>query len=308
MRFFEFVEYSWSGSRAVSRCGPGALSWHDEDLSERTAEPNPGFVLLASRARVSAISEQNWADVPRMFRTGGKELPPPWEGLFGPLRRGLADGMVVVGQFGQSIDARIATATGDSRYINGADGLAHLHRLRALVDAVLVGVGTAVADDPQLTVRRVAGPSPARVILDPRARLPANARVLAPDGIRRLVITCETASGRFPPGVETLALPTSDGHIAPAAILSALTERGFRRILVEGGADTVSRFLAARCLDRLHVVIAPIILGAGPSSVRLPPIARVADALRAPIRAHPLGEELLIDCDLSGQRRPIGVS
>ena len=82
--------------------------------------------------------------------------------------------MVVVGQCGQSIDARIATASGHSHYINGAEGLAHLHRLRALVDAVVVGVGTALADDPQLTVRRVAGPNPARVVIDPNGRLAAD--------------------------------------------------------------------------------------------------------------------------------------
>jgi riboflavin biosynthesis pyrimidine reductase len=87
-----------------------------------------------------------------------------------------------------------------------------------------------------------------------------------------------------------------------------LAARGFRRILVEGGANTVSRFLEARCLDRLHVMIAPIIIGAGPSSVTLPPIARVDQALRAPIRAHVLGEELLIDCDLSAQRVAVGAA
>ena len=96
---------------------------------------------------------------------------------------GLVDDLVVVGQFGQSIDARIATASGHSHYINGADGLAHLHRLRALVDAVVVGVGTALADDPQLTVRRVAGPNPARVVIDPNGRLPPTARLLADDGV-----------------------------------------------------------------------------------------------------------------------------
>jgi diaminohydroxyphosphoribosylaminopyrimidine deaminase/5-amino-6-(5-phosphoribosylamino)uracil reductase len=250
----------------------------------------------------------NWADVPRMFRQLDGALPPPWQELFGPLRRGSVDGLVVVGQFGQSLDARIATASGDSRYINGTAGLAHLHRLRALVDAVLIGVGTANIDDPQLTVRRVSGPSPARVIVDPSGRLPATARALAADGIRRLVITRqtrETVPNRLPHGVEIARLPESDGHIAPAAILAALAERGFRRILVEGGANTISRFLEARCLDRLHVVIAPIIIGAGPSSITLPPIARVEHALRAPIRAHVLGEELLVDCDLSGQRVPL---
>jgi riboflavin-specific deaminase-like protein len=243
-----------------------------------------------------------------MFRELDGALPPPWQDLFGPLRRGLVDDLIVVGQFGQSIDARIATANGDSRYINGTAGLAHLHRLRALVDAVVIGVGTANMDDPQLTVRRVSGPSPARVIVDPSGRLPATARVFAADGIRRLVITREDAANKLPHGVEIAGLPESNGHIAPAAILAALAERGFRRILIEGGANTVSRFLEARCLDRLHVVIAPIIIGAGPSSVTLPPIARVEHALRAPIRAHVLGEELLVDCDLSSQRLPIGVA
>jgi len=250
----------------------------------------------------------SWTDVPRMFRDADGPLPPPWQELFGPLRRGQADRLVVVGQFGQSLDARIATASGDSRYINGAEGLAHLHRLRALVDAVLIGVGTATMDDPQLTVRRVSGPSPARVIIDPSGRLPASARVLVADGIRRLVITRQGVPTKLPHGVEIVGLPETDGHIAPAAILAALAERGFRRILVEGGANTVSRFLQARCLDRLHVVIAPIIIGAGPSSVTLPPIARVEQALRAPIRAHVLGEELLVDCDLSGQRVAVGVA
>ena len=123
-------------------------------------------------------------------------MPQPWEDIFGPLRRGRIDDLVVVGQCGQSIDARIATPTGHSHYISGDAGLAHLHRLRALVDAVLIGVGTAVADDPQLTVRRVEGPSPARVIVDPNARLPSSARVLASDGIRRLVMTGERGRSR----------------------------------------------------------------------------------------------------------------
>jgi riboflavin-specific deaminase-like protein len=251
---------------------------------------------------------EGWADVPRMFRADDCTLPAPWQELFGPLRRGLVDGLVVVGQFGQSIDARIATANGDSKYINGAHGLAHLHRLRALVDAVLIGVGTAQMDDPLLTVRRVAGPSPARVIVDPNGRLSATARVLTADGTRRLVITRAGNECRLPGGVEIATLPEAHGQLAPAAILAALAERGFRRILIEGGANTVSRFLEARCLDRLHVLIAPIILGAGPSSVTLPPIARVDDALRAPIRAHVLGDDLLVDCDLSAQRVPVAVA
>ena len=247
-----------------------------------------------------------WASVPETFRRAGSSLPPPWEDIFGPLRQGAVDDLVVVGQCGQSIDARIATATGHSHYINGEAGLAHLHRLRALVDAVVIGVGTAVADDPQLTVRRVAGPSPARVILDPNGRLPPSARALAPDGIRRLVVTAAGTPTKLPAEVEVVPLAAEAGRLAPASILAALAARGFRRVLIEGGADTVSRFLAARCLDRLHVLIAPIILGGGRSSLELPPIARVDEAMRAPMRAHALEGDLLLDCDLTAQRVPIG--
>ena len=218
------------------------------------------------------------------------------------------DGLMVVGQYGQSIDARIATASGHSHYINGDAGLAHLHRLRALVDAVVVGAGTAVADDPQLTVRRVAGPCPARIVIDPNGRLPATARMLAADGVPRLVLTATRTRTRYPAGVEVVPLPVRGGHIAPADMLAALAARGFRRILIEGGADTVSRFMAAGCLDRLHVVIAPIIIGAGPASVTLPPIARLEHALRTPMRCHVLGDEVLLDCDLSAQRIAVGMA
>lgn len=248
----------------------------------------------------------SWAGVPEMFRETSNALPAPWEALFGPLRAGSADQMVVVGQIGQSVDGRIATETGHSHYINGPAGLNHLHRLRALVDAVVVGVGTAVADNPQLTVRRVAGPNPARIVLDPRGRLPKDARLLAADGVRRLVLTTSEAKATLPAGVEVVALTPSNGRIEPAAILRALAERGFRRVLIEGGADTVSRFLTARCLDRLHIMVAPIILGSGRNGLSLPPIQRADEALRTPTRVHQLEDEVLFDCDLSSQRVPVG--
>ena len=90
---------------------------------------------------------------------------------FGPIARAPLDRPFVVAQLGQSLDGRIATVTGESRYINGSAALDHLHRLRAEVDAVVVGAGTIVADDPLLTVRRVAGKSPARVVIDPSGRI-----------------------------------------------------------------------------------------------------------------------------------------
>src|SRR5215213_7597981 len=148
----------------------------------------------------------SWTPVPQAFRALTFPLPAPWEELFGPLRHGRVDELVAVGQIGQSLDGRVATETGHSHYINGPAGLAHLHRLRALVDAIVVGVGTALADDPQLTVRRVAGPSPARVVLDPAGRLPQTARLFAGDGIRRIAITRAGTPLCLPVGVEAIGL------------------------------------------------------------------------------------------------------
>jgi riboflavin biosynthesis pyrimidine reductase len=104
-----------------------------------------------------------------------------------------------------------------------------------------------------------------------------------------------------------VALPASDGRIEPRAILAALAERGLKRVLIEGGAKTVSCFLAAGCLDRLHVIVAPIILGSGRSGFILPPIERADQALRAPMRSFQLeGDEILFDCDLSSRRVVVG--
>jgi diaminohydroxyphosphoribosylaminopyrimidine deaminase / 5-amino-6-(5-phosphoribosylamino)uracil reductase len=247
-----------------------------------------------------------WSKVPSNFRASSNVLPEPWETRFGPLRKGTVDDLVVVGQIGQSIDGRIATVTGHSKYINGPAGLAHLHRLRALVDAVLIGIGTAVADDPLLTVRRCAGTSPARIVLDPRGRLSPDAKVLTDDGVRRLVITADGVGPTLPKDVEIVKVPAPGGDVAPAAILTALWEQGFRRILIEGGAHTVSRFIAAGCLDRLHVMVAPIVLGSGQAGITLTPIQTADQALKAPMRAHLIGDEVLLDCDLTAQRVAIG--
>src|SRR5579871_1800085 len=119
---------------------------------------------------------------------------PLWP-IYGPILCRAAGQPFVVGQIGQSLDGRIATAGGHSHYINGAAAIVHLHRLRALVDAVVIGVGTAIADDPQLTVRHAATgadtPQPARVIIDLNGRLPENAKCLRDDGARRIVIQAD---------------------------------------------------------------------------------------------------------------------
>ena len=208
-----------------------------------------------------------------------------------------ADRPFVVAQLGQSLDGRVATLDGESRWINGPAALDHLHRLRAAVDAVVVGTGTVLADDPELTVRRVPGRSPARVVIDPRGRVPRAARCLQQGGAPRYLVG--RAGAALPPGIELIELVPQSETIPPQAIVAALFGRGLRRILVEGGATTISAFLQARALDRLHVLVAPVILGGGKQGLSLPPLARLADALRPPTRAHILpGGDVLFDCDL----------
>lgn len=214
----------------------------------------------------------------------------------------------VVAQLGQSLDGRIATPTGESRWINGGSALDHVHRLRAAVDAVVVGVGTAVADDPMLNVRRVPGRHPTRVVIDPNGRLPAGMRCLdGADGVRRIVVRaadhatqdCGEARRDAASGVEIVALPRAGGQLSPRAIVDALYQRGLRRLLIEGGASTISAFIDAGAVDRLHVLVAPMILGSGKTGLSLRPIERLADAIRPTAGVHLLDDgDVLFDCDL----------
>ena len=235
-----------------------------------------------------------------------KALPPsPLQAVFEPLRSPRTDGMVVVGQIGQTMDGRIATVAGQSKYVNGPEGLTHLHQLRALVDAIVIGVGTALADNPQLTVRLVHGKSPARVVIDPRARLAHQSLVWQDDGIRKIWVVGDGVNIDPLPQVELISLPAIDGRIDPMQILQVLYAKGLRRVLVEGGAETISRFMSARCLDRLHLIVAPIVMGSGRPSFHLPAIEHMDQAMRLPVQTHLIGNEIVFDCDLQQQRSPI---
>jgi diaminohydroxyphosphoribosylaminopyrimidine deaminase/5-amino-6-(5-phosphoribosylamino)uracil reductase len=204
----------------------------------------------------------------------------------------------VIAQLGQSLDGRIATVTGESRWINGTSALDHLHRIRAHVDAVLVGIGTVIADDPQLTVRRVEGRSPARVVLDPRGRLPVGCRCLAPSSERLILLRAERGHA-VPAGVEEIVLDAVDGRLSPDAIVKTLHAAGLRRILVEGGSHTISSFIEAGCVDRLHVLVAPMIIGSGKPGLEMTPIAALDRALRPATRTYVLADgDVLFDCDL----------
>ncbi|MEM7508040.1 MAG: RibD family protein [Pseudomonadota bacterium] len=214
------------------------------------------------------------------------------------LGRHMGDETFVIGQLGQSLDGRIATPTGHSKYINGAEALRHLHLIRSMVDAVIVGVGTAEADDPQLTTRHVAGPNPARVVIDPRGRMSSNLTMLRDGAAPVYAITCPECTA--PEGVEAIHVSCDgSGHIQPGAMVEALRARGMRRLLVEGGAETLARFLNAGEIDELHLMVAPIVLGSGKTGLNLDPIAHLKDALRPEVRTMRFKDgDMLCMCDM----------
>ena len=211
-------------------------------------------------------------------------------------------GSVVIGQLGQSLDGRIATPTGASKYINGHEALCHLHRLRAQVDAVIIGVGTAIADDPQLTTRHVEGANPVRVVIDPNGRMPPDLSLLRDRAAPVICIT--TAGARTAPGAEALPLGCDEaGQIPPAGIVAALARRGLRRLLVEGGAETLARFLDAGVVDELHLMVAPIVLGSGKTGLNLAPIETLDQAMRPLVRTMRFRDgDMLCMCDLARRR------
>ncbi|MCS6878929.1 MAG: RibD family protein [Geminicoccaceae bacterium] len=234
-------------------------------------------------------------------------LGPEQQRLFATYRDFLApspDGLRVVAHLGQSLDGRIATERGHSAFVTGPEDFVHMHRLRALADAVLVGAGTVALDDPLLTVRFVPGPSPLRVVLDPDRRLGPDRRLFQKSGPPTLVLCRAERKDRETLGAaEVIGLPAPEGRLEPRTVLSVLRARGVRRLFVEGGGTTVSRFLAAGCLDALHLCVAPVIIGSGRAALALPAISRMDEAMRLAPEPIRLGEDWLFYCRL--RRAPL---
>ena len=189
----------------------------------------------------------------------------------------------VIAKYATSLDGRIATRTGDSRWITGPEARAAGHRLRHESDAIVIGVGTAIADDPALTVRLDAealGGEPARhpvpVVLDPRGRTPLDARLLRPDApVRPIVVVAEDvdrgAAAALRERGATLVPLARDraGRMCPLSALRALGALGIRTVLVEGGADTHGGFADAGLVDEVAAFVAPVVIGgvAAPGAV-----------------------------------------
>lgn len=213
-----------------------------------------------------------------------------------PLNQHSAQRTQVIAQLGQSLDGRIATVTGHSHFVTGDADRRHLHQLRAICDAVLIGPGTLLSDNPQLTVREVPGVNPLRVVMAPRGPLPTHAAVFSDHAAATLLLLPPDYSAPVPAHVEVL----QPRPYTPAGILQALNHYGVKRLLVEGGAKTVSSWLAADLIDWLYITIAPVIIGAGPTGLALPAIEHMDEARRYPAERFALGDDVLFRLDCRG--------
>ncbi len=236
--------------------------------------------------------------------------------VLGPVSEGTGVSSRRIAHLGQSVDAQIAARSGDSFYVTGEENRKHLHCLRALSDAVIVGAGTVVADNPKLTTRAVTGENPVRVIIDPQARLheplglfdDAQARTIllhqssADLGGRELAFGPQLGSdGRVSARyqVERWIVPDTDEQLSVKAIVELLARHGLQRLFIEGGGITVSKFFTANMLDRLHIAIAPLLAGKGVGALQLPGVDILADAHRPPSTLYRMGDDVLWDFDLS---------
>jgi GTP cyclohydrolase II len=210
----------------------------------------------------------------------------------------------VVLKYAQTLDGRIATTDGDSKWISGEEERRVSHALRAACDAILVGVGTVVRDDPKLTVRLVPGTSPQRVVLDSKLRIPMSAKVLD-ETASTIIVTGGAVDPRKSEALRSRRVSVisagsaSDGVDIGAALLS-LRNLGIRCLLVEGGARVITSMLASGVVDRLIVSIAPTIIGAGTDAVGDLSIRRIADGLTLGNRSiHAVGDDVLLAWDVA---------
>ncbi|MFV9503145.1 MAG: RibD family protein [Oscillochloridaceae bacterium umkhey_bin13] len=192
---------------------------------------------------------------------------------------------VVTLSYAQTLDGRLATRTGSSQWIGGPQSLVFAHELRAQHAAIMVGVGTVLADDPRLTVRLVPGQNPLRVVVDSQLRTPLKAAVLRDGAAQGTVIFCsEKAEPRRRAtlcalGAEVITLPEwANSGLDLEALLARLAERAITSLMVEGGAALITSLLRARLVDRIAVCVAPKILGEGISAVGALGIDQLAHA------------------------------
>lgn len=251
--------------------------------------------MLTELARqASAGSPQDFQSPARVSAAAAELLD-----LMLPLCVGERASTLVVAHLGQSLDGRVATPTGASQFITGQEDLCHTHRLRALCDVVLVGAQTVAHDDPRLTTRLVQGRSPVRAVLDPRGRLDPGHKVFCDGAVETLWVVGRASCVKRPAAhVQVVQIHTEGTSLDLRELLACLRQRGLPRVFVEGGGVTVSRFIAEKLLDRLHLAVAPRIIGSGVPALCLPPVDQLCEIPPVESRRFHLGQDTLFDCNL----------
>jgi diaminohydroxyphosphoribosylaminopyrimidine deaminase / 5-amino-6-(5-phosphoribosylamino)uracil reductase len=212
---------------------------------------------------------------------------------------------ITVAHLGQSLDGFIAMHTGESKWVTGQENMLHMHRMRALCDAVVVGAATVAFDDPQLTTRLVDGSNPLRVVLDPGRGLEPSHRVFGGNDAAETLYVCarsllKAGEERFGRAAIVGVTDAGNGGIDLTELMALLRARQCARVFIEGGGVTVSMFLEANLLTRLHVAVAPLLIGDGKPAIRLPARAALGDCHRPAYRVFKMGGDILFDCDLAG--------
>jgi diaminohydroxyphosphoribosylaminopyrimidine deaminase/5-amino-6-(5-phosphoribosylamino)uracil reductase len=204
----------------------------------------------------------------------------------------------------ESLDGRIAASGGQSRGLGSKEEIQFAHSLRAKYDAVLVGVGTVLADNPRLTVRNVRGPNPHRIVIDSRLRTPVSSEILRREGREKVIVASvkgvskakvETLQSK---GVEVWRLPGRNGRVRLKSLLSKAASHSIQSILVEGGSDVITSFLREKLVDKIYVAIASKILG-GTQRASWPKgigVRSMSQALRLKqVRVKRLGTDVLVE-------------
>lgn len=207
----------------------------------------------------------------------------------------------VIAKWAMTLDGRIATRTGDSKWITSPEARAYAHKVRGQADAVLVGIGTALADDPELTCRLAKGRNPRRVVLDSAARLPLKSRLVRSARDIPVVVAVSKnapatqADALSAAGCHVVVMPAKRGRIDVGALLDLLGSMDMTNVLVEGGGEVLGSFFDAGQVDEVMAFIGPKVVGGGRPAVSGKGVAHIADALRlAAVTPRRLGDSILL--------------